>query len=444
MSIVSARKDSPFIPHWVDLGKDLGDEKLLWLRHRREAALTALMVKGFPTVDHEEWKYAPLSKFYEHSFRSDPEGFSVLPHADTDEWGISLGVGSELVFVNGRFRSRLSCLKRLPQGVHIISLGEILPTDTKVLEKHFAHYLDVRLHPFAAFNTLRFFDGAMIVLEDGVTLREPIHLHYITDSPRNDIVSYPRNLIVAGQDSHAMILESYIGYHSQVYLTNAVTEVVLGKDSGIDHYKLQSESDKAFHMATMHVEQGEGSYCHARSISFGGEMARFDLDVRQEHQGADFFANGLYLAMNNQHVDHHLHIDHLKPHGTSHLLFKGVLDGKARAVFNGKVVVHKGASKTNANQTSKNLLLSPEAEADPKPELEIYHNDVKCSHGATVGQLDEEALFYLRSRGIALPEARQILTLGFAKEVLQSFRIERLEAYSECQLIQRLGGMKHE
>jgi Fe-S cluster assembly protein SufD len=175
----------------------------------------------------------------------------------------------------------------------------------------------------------------------------------------------------------------------------------------------------------------------------GAGLARYDIGVRQE-EGADCSINGLYLAMDSQHVDNHLRIDHLKPYGTSNLLFKGVLGGRGRAVFNGKVVVHEGASKTNANQTNNNLLLSEEAEADPKPELEIYHNDVKCAHGATVGQLDEDALFYLRSRGIALPEARQILTVGFAKEVLQSIRIDRLEAYSECQLIQRLGGMRHE
>lgn len=444
MSVVALEKQTAAMPAWVELGNGIRDEQRLWLRARREAALTALTERGFPTVRDEEWKYTSISQLNELPFQPDEIGPTKLSCEQADALDISLETGPELVFVNGRFSAELSRLDNLPQGVRVESLAMALQSDGKILEAHLAKYADVKAHPFTAFNTMRLADGALIILEPGIELEQPIHLRYLASSPQGNILAQPRNLIVAGDNSRAVIVESYGGLAGEVYFTNAVTEVVLGEAAGIEHYKVQHESQQAFHVAALHVRQGPKSYFRSWSLSFGAALSRYDSDVRIEEEGAECSINGLYLATGSQHVDNHLKVDHLKPHGTSRLFFKGVLDDKGRAVFNGKVVVHEGASKTNADQTTKNLLLSHEAEADPKPELEIYHNDVKCTHGATIGQLDEEALFYLRSRGIGLQEARQIMTIAFADEVLKSIKLRQLRAYCECQLIGRLAGKGRE
>ncbi len=441
---LAQQKEKVSLPAWVPLDRGVPKEGPLWLQARREAALTALSERGLPTAQDEEWRYTSIAPLHKFDFRPDDSGLSVLPHADTDELGISLGTGPECVFVNGRFRPKLSRRLELPAGVRIISLSEALKTSDSELEAHLARAIDLNQHPFAALNTWQLVDGAVIVLDKGVVLDAPIHLHFIANAPEGEILAQPRTIIVAGENSRATILESFVGAAGQVYLTNAVMEVCLKPASKINYYKLQNESERAFHVATLHVEQGTNSCFNACTISMGAGISRYDTDVKQSAEGAECIINGLYLAMDKQHVDHHLRLDHLQPHGSSQLLFKGVLDQQGRAVYNGKVVVHEGASGTSADQTNNNLLLSSEAEADPKPELEIYHNDVKCSHGATVGQLDEKALFYLRSRGIGLAEARQILTLGFAKQVMESIELPRLEAYCECQFLQRLGGMRHE
>ncbi len=444
MSPAVAKKVTGSLPDWVDLEQGVSNEKRLWLRARREAAVTALTERGFPSVADEEWKYTSIAALYEQSFRPDQEAAAVLPRAQTDELGISLEQGPELVFVNGIYHNELSRLEDLPHGVRILSMREALDFDDAILQQHLAKYCDVQSHPFAALNTANFIDGALILLEEGAVLENPIHLHYIAHAPEEGILIQPRNLIVAGKNSRGTIVESYVGFAGQQSFTNVVTELVLGESAQVEHYKLQNESEQAFHVAALHAEQQQNSFFQQTSVSFGAALARYNVNVRQDAEGADCSLNGLCLVMDSQHVDSHVRVDHLKPHGTSNLLFKGVLDQKGRAVFNGKVIVHEGASKTIADQTNNNLLLSDQAEVDPKPELEIYHNDVKCSHGATVGQLDEQALFYLRSRGIALAEALQILTLAFAKQVLEKIKATRLEAYSECQLIQRLGGLKHE
>lgn len=440
MATLPQKKDTTVIPAWVDLERGVSGEDRLWLRARREAALTVLTERGFPTIRDEEWKYTSIARLNEVPFQTAPDAAMHLSVGQAGHVDISLATGPELVFVNGCFNEALSRLSDLPKGVRIESIAKALRSDGQVLENHLAQYADVKAHPFTALNTLQVNDGALITLEKGTVIEEPIHLRYLADSPQGTVLAQARNLIVAGENSRAVLVESYGGPAGQVYFTNAVTEVVLGDSAGIDYYRLQHESEAAFHVAALHVHQGAKSYFQGWTLSFGAALARYDIELRQAGEGADCSLKGLYLATGSQHVDNHLRVDHLKPHGNSQLLFKGVLDDQGRAVFNGKVVVHEGASKTCADQTNKNLLLSHEAEVDPKPELEIYHNDVKCTHGATVGQLDAEALFYLRSRGIDLHDARKILTIAFAEEVMESLKLDQLKAYCECQLFQRLGG----
>ncbi|PYV41246.1 MAG: Fe-S cluster assembly protein SufD, partial [Acidobacteria bacterium] len=259
-------------------------------------------------------------------------------------------------------------------------------------------------------------------------VEEPIHLLFIATASGEPQVSHPRNLIVAGANTQAKIVESYVGLDNAVYFTNAVTEIVAGENSVIDHYKLQRESVHAFHVATLQIQQARSTSFSTHSIS----MAVLD------GEGCESLLNGLYLVMGQQHVDNHTKIDHAKPHGSSRELYKGILDEKARGVFNGRIIVRPGAQKTDSKQTNKNLLLSEEALVNTNPQLEIYADDVKCTHGATIGQLSADALFYLRSRGISLETARNLLTYAFASDITGRIKIEPIRRELENVLFSRL------
>jgi len=272
----------------------------------------------------------------------------------------------------------------------------------------------------------------------GKVVGHPIHLLFISTALGTASASYPRNLIVAGNNSQVTIVETYVGTEKAVYFTNAVTEVVVGENAVLDHYKLQRESKEAFHIATLQVHQARSSTFASHSIALGGALVRNDVNVVLDGEGSECTLNGLYMATGQQHVDHHTRIDHARPHGLSRQLYKGVLGGQARGVFNGKIVVHATGQKTDAKQTNKNLLLSADALIDTKPQLEINNNDVKCTHGSTIGRLDEDSIFYLRSRGIAEEMARSLLTYAFASEIINRIKVEPLRATLENLVVTRL------
>jgi Fe-S cluster assembly protein SufD len=265
----------------------------------------------------------------------------------------------------------------------------------------------------------------------GQVIERPIHVAFLTTGSGEPVVSHPRVVVVAGENSQATIVESYVGIEEGVYFTNAVTEIVAGESSVIDHYKLQRESREAFHVATVQIHQARSSNFSSHYFGFGGALVRHEARVRLDAEGCECTLNGLYLAGGSQHLDNHTVIDHVKPHCTSHELYKGILDGKAHGVFNGKIYVHEDAQKTDAKQTNQTLLLSQDAVINTKPQLEIFADDVKCTHGATVGQLDAEGIFYLRSRGIGLQEARSLLTYAFANDIIRQVKIEPLRAQLE-------------
>jgi Fe-S cluster assembly protein SufD len=267
-------------------------------------------------------------------------------------------------------------------------------------------------------------DGAFVYIPKRRVVEDPIHLLFFSTSGEGPSVSYPRNVIVVDSDSDVKIIESYFGVGNELYLTNGVTEVVAGENAIVDHCRLVRESEKAFHVATLQVHLDRNSNFTSRSITLAGALVRNDVNVLLDGEGIECVLDGLYLGSGEQHIDNHTKIEHLKPHGMSRELYKGILDGKARAVFNGKIVVHKDAQKTDAKQTNKNLLLSEAASVDTKPQLEIFNNDVKCSHGSTIGRLEEDAIFYLRSRGIDLEGARDLLTYAFASEVIQRIKVD--------------------
>ncbi|PYU93499.1 MAG: Fe-S cluster assembly protein SufD [Acidobacteria bacterium] len=334
---------------------------------------------------------------------------------------------TQLVFLNGHFSQELSSPGKLPEGVKAGSLASALDSDGGLLEEHLARYASYRRNAFTALNTAFVEDGAFVYLPKDAVVKEPIHLLFLSTASKDPAVCHPRNLIVAGSSAQATVIESYAGLEGGVYFTNAVTEIVTGEQSRIDHTRLQRESERAFHVATMEVSQHRDSAFASRSISIGGKLVRNDLNVLLNGEGCDCTLDGLYFAGGEQHVDNHTTIDHAKPHCSSRELYKGILDGKSTGVFNGKIIVRKDAQKTDARQTNNNLLLSEESLINTKPQLEILADDVKCTHGATIGQLDVEALFYLRTRGIGDAAARSLLTYAFASEIIGRIRIQPIQ-----------------
>lgn len=399
-----------------------------WIRNVRERAMARFNDLGFPTSRHEEWKYTDVAPIANVVFQP---ARRVVDRLASDAAARAALAGFEacrLVFVNGYYEPKLSSPRRLLEGVKIGSLAAALEGDEGWVESHLARCAGYEEHAFVALNTALMRDGAVLYVPPGRILTEPIHLLFVSVAGPEPTVSHPRILVVIGKGSQASIVESYAGVGEGAYLVNAVTELVIGENSALEHYKLQREGERAYHVATLQARLAANANFTSHSIALGGALTRNEINAVLDGEGCECTLNGLYLASGEQHVDNHTRIDHVKPHGSSRELYKGVLDGKARGIFNGKIYVHKAAHKTDAKQTNKNLLLSPGAWVDTKPQLEIYNNDVKCSHGSTIGQLDQDSIFYLRSRGIGLETARSLLTYAFASDVINRIKIEPIRA----------------
>jgi Fe-S cluster assembly protein SufD len=390
------------------------------LQALRKRAAQRFQELGWPTRRLEAWKYTDVSVLARSSFE---RATSQLPWLKQEAIQPFVYDGChQLVFVNGHWAPELSRVETLPKGCILSRLAEALLEHQDLVEPHLGKVASFEHQAFAALNTAYLEDGAFIYLSPGTVIEKPIHLLFVSTAKDHATVSYPRTLVVAQANSQATIIESYVGLEGS-YFTCPVTEIAVDENATIDHYKIQREHRKAFHLATMQVQLGRNSRFSSLSVALGGALARTDLNASLEAEGADCTLNGLYLVKDDQRVDHHINVDHRKPHGTSHQLFKGLLDGKSRAIFSGKVYVHPNAQKTDAQQSNRNLLLSDDALVHTNPQLEIFADDVKCSHGATVGQLDKEAIFYLRSRGLDEVAARRLLTYGFASDVLEQIKI---------------------
>ncbi len=347
---------------------------------------------------------------------------------------------SQLVFVNGILRDDLSSLSGLPKEVAAMDLSEAIADErfSEIARTHLARQADSVRNGFVALNTALVSQGAFVYVPRGVVVESPLHLLFLTDSAEKTGVSFPRVLLVADENSQVTLIESYASTSDTRYLTNAVVEVVLKSGAQVEHYKVQRESSDAFHVATTAADLGANSTYDSTAITFGAQLSRHDIHVTMDSEGAECWVDGLYLVTNSQHTDTHSVIDHRKPHCNSHQLYKGILDGKSRAVFNGKIFVRHDAQKTDAMQTNMNLLLSNEARVDTKPQLEILADDVKCAHGAAVGQIDEEELFYLKARGIHPDLARNLLTYGFAEEVIGKIKIDSIRLQLDEAVLNRL------
>jgi len=410
-----------------------------WTGALRREALDRFAAAGFPTPRQEEWRKTGILPILKTSFRTEAPGITNgFTAEEIGRYTFEPWECTHLVFLNGHYAEKLSRLRPLPSGVVIEPLSAALETRREEIEPHLGRHAGVDGHPFAALNTAFMQDGVFVRIPDGVAVEEPIHLLFITAAADHPIVSYPRNLIVAGKGSRASLVESYVGPRHDRYFTDAVTEIVAGEDASVDHYKLQRESGRAFHVARVQADLGRYARVASWNISLGGELARSDTHALLAAEGADVRLDGLYITGGSQHVDNHTLIDHASPGCSSHELYKGVLDDRSRGVFDGTIIVRHDAQKSDAHQTNKNLLVSEEALVDSTPRLQILADDVKCTHGATIGQIDEDAMFYLRTRALSEATARNLLIQAFVSEVIHGMRIEPLRAGLECLLFTRL------
>jgi Fe-S cluster assembly protein SufD len=409
-----------------------------WLERLQKTAFERFEEIGFPSVKDEEWKYtnvAPLTKISFNPARSVSSAIS-----DVTQFANPEANQSQLVFVNGVLRSDLSDISALEHEIILLDLADAANDEkySDVVREHLGRSADNVSNGFSALNTAFLTTGAFLYLPKNVNIETPIHLLFVTDSSQENQITSPRVLVVAEESSSATLIETYASARDESYFTNAVVEIVMKENSRLEHYKVQREGQGAFHFATTAATLARNSGYNTTTITLGAQLSRHDIRVSLDDEGAECSVDGLYIVSTGQHTDTHSVIDHRKPHCTSHQLYKGILDGKSRAVFNGKIFVRLDAQKTDAMQTNKNLLLSNEARVDTKPQLEILADDVKCAHGAAVGQLDEDELFYLATRGIHPDLAKNLLTYGFAEEVIGKIKIDSIRSQLDEAVLNRL------
>jgi Fe-S cluster assembly protein SufD len=379
--------------------------------HRlRKAAAARFAELGFPGPRDEEWRFTPIAPLVRIPFEPVP----------SDRAGKSYSLRSQ----------------SLPKGVIVCSLAEALQKHAALVEPHLARHADWKKHPFVALNTAFLRGGAFVYVPRGTVIDEPLFLDLSAGRDGDSSAWHHRLLLLLGDNSQVTLVERYSGLPGNTYLSNAVTEIIVGAGTHVDHYKVQREGDWAFHMAVMQVQIGRDAKFSSHAITQGGQWVRNEINAVFEGEGGECTLNGLYQAVGEQLIDNHTLIDHAYPHCASHELYKGILDGKARGVFNGKIYVRQDAQKTDAKQTNQTLLLSDDATINTKPQLEIYADDVKCTHGATVGQLDAESIFYLRSRGVGLAEARSLLTYAFANDIVSRIKVATVREELERSLLQ--------
>ncbi|HKY20792.1 MAG TPA: Fe-S cluster assembly protein SufD [Vicinamibacterales bacterium] len=404
-----------------------------WLSQARNAAMAEFERLGFPTTRLEQWRFTSVAPIAERTFALASNGVGTADSGRTAPLSTPV---AHVVCVNGRFAPSLSSVDKLPKGVQVLSLEAALTSNPALVEPYLAKLSIVQNSAFTSLNTAFLRDGVVVLVAPGVVLEQPIELVFSSVSEGSGSVSHPRLLIVAGESSQATVLERYVG--TGATFTNAVGEVWLGANAAIDHYKLQEEPSNSFHIASMFLHSARNGNFSSHSLTFGGGLVRNDVVATLDGEGIDCTLNGLYVGRDKQLIDNHTTIDHAMPHCGSHEIYKGILAEHSRAVFNGTIIVRPDAQKTDAKQTNKALLLSDDANINTKPELEIFANDVKCTHGAAIGQLDEIAMFYLRSRGLGVADARAMLVHAFAGDILNRVKIAPVREYLEGILTARL------
>jgi Fe-S cluster assembly protein SufD len=423
-----------------------------WLEPIRRAAMEHFARTGFPTTREEEWRFTPVGPIAQTTWRpaaagggegGDAGGVEDVTRDQLTPFVFGHAEWCTLVFVNGDYVPALSSPGNLPPGVLVTNLAEALRNGngSHILERHLTRYARIDESPFTALNTAFLRDGGLIHVPSGVDLPHPVNLVFVTTSDAAGAVIHPRNLVIVERNSRASLVESYVTLGPGArYWTNPVTEVWTGANSWVEHTRIQRESEAAYHVATTQVEVSRDSHYRSFSMAMGGRLARHNLNARLGDQSSEALLYGLYITHGEQLVDNHTVLYHDHPNCHSWEVYKGILDGHSHAVFNGKVFVKPEAQKTDAKQTNRNLVLSDYAKVDTKPQLEIFADDVKCTHGATVGRLDEVALFYAQSRGLPADEARRLLTYAFAAEVIDEVSLQPVRDELNRLVLQRLNG----
>ncbi len=438
MTPTVAREKESFLSD-IDLTKRRrsgSNDRIEWLRAGAESQFEAL---DFPTTRDEEWKYTNVAPLLKIPFRQEPHlNPKGLTREDLAPMIFGEARAHRLVFINGRFASELSNLDSLPAGVIVGNLADFSVRETHLISEYLGAQAAYRDDAFTALNTSLIAEAACIYVPEGVVVETPLQILYLASPSAPNSASHPRTLLVTARGSIATVIESYASLDESVYLTNAVTEVVVAECARLDHYRLQEESERAFHIGTTSVVQESASFYSSAAISLGARLSRHNLELSLNGERTESIVNGLYVVGEGQHCDNHTTIDHRQPNCVSHQLYKGILDGNGRAVFNGKILVREGAIHTDARQLNKNLLLSNAATAYTKPQLEILADDVKCAHGATVGQLEDEELFYLASRGLDPERARALLTYGFAEDVISKIQLESVRGQLDRRVLDKL------
>lgn len=420
--------------------KELNGSSETPLHRIRKQAISWFSENGFPSNRQEEWRFTNISPIQEKSFeRIDEIRLETLETKEVKPFQIQEDE-IRLVFVNGCLQPSLSALSALPAGVKVSGLQEALTAEANIIENNLAKHAKYDENGFVALNTAFLNRGAFIHVAKGVRIDKPIHLLYLSTKSAHERVVFPRNLIVAEEQSQVTVIESYGSLSEATCFINPVTEIVVAENANVDHYKIQQQSLATFHTALIQVHQKRDSVYTNFNIALGGSLARNDLNVILDGRGAECILNGLYLTKGDQLIDNHSVIDHAKPHCNSHELYKGILDNQARAVFSGVIHVRKDAQKTDAIQSNQNLLLSEEATVDTKPQLEIFADDVRCTHGGTVGQIEKNGVFYLRSRGLSLETAKELMIRAFAGEVTDLVKHPALRDYLETLVFSQLVG----
>jgi len=473
--IAVKEKQDFYFSSFLEHERKLAGSDQNWVVNLRREAIERFAELGFPTTKHEEWRFTNIAALAATPFEpAAPVESAAVAHQLAQSPFADLGC-PRLVFLNGRYAPELS--DPVPAGVKAGSLRAALAEGSPVLERYLTRYAHFQKHPFVALNTAFMEDGALVEIAKDAVLEKCIYLLYVSVPDGQPAVTHPRNLILAGRGAQATVIEGYLSLENRnskietrksksgsrnpepqtgdqnqgpsfdfrvsnfgksAYLTNAVTELVADDGAIVNHYKVEQESESAFHVATLVFHQARSSTVNTCTIQFGGKLVREEVRNVLDGEGAESTFNGLYVISGEQHVDNHTTLDHAQPHCASREFYKGVLDGHAHAVFNGRIIVRQDAQKTDSKQSNKNLLLSADAVIDSKPQLEIYADDVKCTHGATIGQVDQEAVFYLRSRGIGLDDARSILVQAFASDIIGRVKYEPLAARLRDSLTARL------
>jgi Fe-S cluster assembly protein SufD len=427
--------------HYKGFVRRAAKESPSWLNTLRQCAIERFEAVGFPTTKNEDWHFTSVGPIVEAAY---PPRTEPGENARADISGFTFGATDwpTIVLVNGVFSPELSSLESLPHGVRVYPLAAAVRAGDPLVERHLSQLADYELNAFTALNSAFIHDGAVVQIAKEFEVERPIHVMYLFDAVAAKSQINPRTLIIAERHSKATVIESYVSASEASYFTNAVTEVLCEDGANLSHLKIQRESPRAFHVGTIEVEQKRDSHYQSFSFSTGALLSRTNIYTTLDGEGSGATLNGLYMLDGEQHCDHQTRIEHAQPNTFSRELYKGVLDGASHGVFNGKVYVHPIAQKTDGKQTNNVLLLSERAQVDTKPQLEIFADDVKCTHGATVGRIDQHALFYMKSRGINNELARRLLTYAFAAEVLETIEVDRVRERLERATLERFTGVQ--